>query len=103
MMERSTTTAPVVAATAAESAAPARTDAGWRARLVFLGPLIFTGLMMTTDTPIVNAILTRLPDAEVQLAALVVAFSLALVYEAPYIAIMEVATALSTSSQALLA
>ena len=54
-----------------------------------------------TDTPIVNAMLARLPGAQQALAALVVAFSLALVYEAPHVAMIEVATALATTRQAL--
>ena len=73
----------------------------YRDLLIFLAPLLFTGLMMTADQPLVNAMLTRLPGAQQALAALVVAFGLALVYEAPYVAMIEVATALATTRQAL--
>jgi hypothetical protein len=66
-----------------------------------MGPLVFTGFMMTMDTPVVNAALTRLPGPQAALAALVVAFSLALVYEAPHVTMIEVATALATTRQAL--
>jgi len=84
-------------------AAPLRAAASpsYRRLLVFLAPLVFTGLMMTFDNPVVNAMLTRLPNAQQALAALVVAFSLALVYEAPHVAMIEVATALATTRQAL--
>ncbi|HUS17415.1 MAG TPA: hypothetical protein VM536_20660 [Chloroflexia bacterium] len=74
---------------------------GYRALAVFVGPLLFTGLMMTTDTPVVNAALARLPRAEEALAAFVVAFSLALLYEAPHIMMIEVGTTLATTRQAL--
>jgi hypothetical protein len=57
--------------------------------------------MMTADQPLVNAVLTRLPGAQEALAALVVAFGLALVYEAPHVTMIEVATALATTRQAL--
>src|SRR5437762_12762508 len=73
----------------------------YRLLLGFLAPLLVTGAMMTLDQPFVNAVLTRLPGAEVALAALVVAFSLALVYEAPHITMTEVGTALATTRQAL--
>ena len=73
----------------------------YRSLLVFLAPLVFTGVMMVMDTNVVNAALTRLPGAQEALAALVVAFSLALVYEAPHVTMIEVATALATTRQAL--
>lgn len=56
---------------------------------------------MTTDVPLVNAALARLPHPREALAALVVAFSLALVYEAPHVAMTEAATALVTTRTAL--
>ncbi len=68
---------------------------------LFLGPLVFTGLMMTTDTPIVNAVLARQARAQESLAAFVVAFSLAMLYEAPHIMMIETGTTLATSRQAL--
>lgn len=73
----------------------------YRELAVFLGPLVFTGLMMTTDTPIVNAVLARQAHAQESLAAFVVAFSLALLYEAPHIMMIETGTTLATNRQAL--
>jgi len=74
---------------------------GYRQLAVFLGPLVFTGLMMTTDTPVVNAALARLPRAQESLAAFVVAFSLAMLYEAPHIMMIETGTALATDHESL--
>jgi len=73
----------------------------YRELAVFLGPLVFTGLMMTADTPIVNAVLARQTHAQEALAAFVVAFSLAMLYEAPHIMMIETGTTLATSRQAL--
>src|SRR4051794_1753983 len=83
-------------ASAATAAPPS-----YRDLLIFLAPLLFTGLMMTADQPLVNAALTRLPGAQEALAALVVAFGLALVYESPHVTMIEVATAVATTRQAL--
>ncbi len=74
---------------------------GYRRLAIFVAPLVFTGLMMTTDTPIANAAMARLPHAQESLAALVIAFSLALVYEAPHIMMIEAGTTLATNRQAL--
>jgi progressive ankylosis protein len=74
---------------------------GVRGMLLFLGPLVFTGMMMTTDTPIINAALARLPHPEEALAAFVVAFALAMVYEAPHIMMIEAGTTLATNARAL--
>ena len=73
---------------------------GVRGMLLFLGPLVFTGMMMTTDTPIINAALARLPHPEEALAAFVVAFALAMVYEAPHIMMIEAGTTLATNTRA---
>ena len=81
--------------------AAAAAPPSYRSLLVFLAPLVFTGVMMVMDTNVVNAALTRLPGPQEALAALVVAFSLALVYEAPHVTMIEVATALATTRQAL--
>src|SRR5437588_9644463 len=64
--------------------------------LLFYLPLGFSGLMMTLDLPVVNALLNRLPDPNVSVAALRVAFSLALVYEAAHISMIDVSAALSS-------
>jgi len=63
--------------------------------LLFYLPLGFSGLMMTLDLPVVNAVLNRFPNPDTSVAALRVAFSLALVYEASHISIIDVSTALT--------
>ncbi len=49
----------------------------YRSLLLFYLPLGFSGLMMTLDLPVVNAMLNRLPNPDVSVAALRVAFSMA--------------------------
>src|SRR5436305_143864 len=63
--------------------------------LLFYLPLGFSGLMMTLDLPVVNGLLNRLPNPDTSVAALRVAFSLALVYEASHISMIDTSTALS--------
>lgn len=63
--------------------------------LLFYLPLGFSGLMMTLDSPVVNSVLNRLPNPDTSVAALRVAFSLALVYEASHISMIDASTALS--------
>jgi hypothetical protein len=67
--------------------------------LLFYLPLGFSGLMMTLDLPIVNGVLNRLPNPDISVAALRVAFSLALVYEASHISMIDVSTAMSSDRQ----
>lgn len=57
-------------------------------------PLAATWLMMSMEGPFIAAIIARLPEAKFNLAAYGVAFSFALVIEAPVIMIMSAATAL---------
>jgi hypothetical protein len=57
-------------------------------------PLAFTWLMMATEGPFLAAVIARLPDPKLNLAAYGVAFSLALIVEAPIIMILSAATAL---------
>ncbi len=64
--------------------------------LLFYLPLGFSGFIMTLDLPVVNAVLNRLPDPDTSVAALRVAFSLALVYEASHISMIDVSTAMSS-------
>jgi hypothetical protein len=71
-------------------------QASYLSLLLFYLPLGFSGLMMLLDLPIVNAVLTRLPDPDTSLAAMRVAFSLALVYESSHISMIDLSTALST-------
>src|SRR5207248_11720769 len=78
---------------AAESAT--RSGVSYRSLLLFYLPLGFSGLMMTLELPIVNAMLNRLPNPDVSVAALRVAFSMALVYEASHISMIDVSTTMS--------
>jgi len=80
---------------APEEPAPQATTASYRSLLLFYLPLGFSGLMMTLDLPVVNAMLNRLPNPDVSVAALRVAFSMALVYEASHISMIDASTALS--------
>lgn len=52
-------------------------------------------MMMTLDLPVVNAVLNRLPNPDASVAALRVAFSMALVYEAAHISMIDLSTTLS--------
>src|SRR4029079_1587497 len=76
--------------------APAQRTVSYLSLLLFYLPLGFSGLMMTLDLPVVNAVLNRLPNPDTSVAALRVAFSLALVYEAAHISMIDASTALST-------
>jgi len=67
--------------------------------LLFYLPLAFSGLMMTLDLSIVNGVLNRLPNPDASVAALRVAFSIALVYEAAHISMIDISTALSTDKR----
>src|SRR5437588_474370 len=73
--------------------------ASYLSLLPFYLPLGFSGLMMTLDLPVVNAVLNRFPNPDTSVAALRVAFSLALVYEASHISMIDVSTALSADLQ----
>jgi Na+-driven multidrug efflux pump len=64
--------------------------------LLFYLPLAFSGFIMTLDMPVIYGVLNRLPDPDTSVAALRVAFSLALVYEASHISMIDVSTAMST-------
>src|SRR5215211_2343827 len=75
--------APVVS-----DAAVAVAPVSYLSLLLFYLPLGFSGLMMTLDLPVVNAVLNRLPNPDTSVAALRVAFSLALVYEAAHISMI---------------
>lgn len=76
--------------------APRVAPVSYLSLLLFYLPLGFSGLMMTLDLPIVNGVLNRLPNPDASVAALRVAFSMALVYEASHIAMIDISTALST-------
>ncbi|MGD2294356.1 MAG: hypothetical protein PVF22_00795 [Candidatus Aminicenantes bacterium] len=61
---------------------------------IFWIPLAATWLMMATEGPFIAAIIARLADPKFNLAAYGVAFSIALLVEAPIIMILSAATAL---------
>lgn len=62
-------------------------------------PLAATWLMMAFEGPYISALIARLADAKFNLAAFGVAFSFALLSEAPVIMMMAAATALVKNSQ----
>ena len=57
--------------------------------LVFWAPLAATWLMMSVEGPFLAAVIARLGEPKFNLAAFGVAFSIALVVEAPIIAILS--------------
>lgn len=63
--------------------------------LRFWLPLAASWLLMTAEMPIVNAIVARMPEAKLQLAALGVAFSLALAVESPIVSLLTAGNALA--------
>ena len=65
----------------------------------FWWPLLAVWVFMTIEQPVLAAAITRMPDATVNLAALWVAFSLALLVESPIIQILSAATAVATSRE----
>ncbi len=71
--------------------APAPT-AGYIAR--FWSPLAATWIMMSLEGPLLAALIARLPDPKINLAAYGVAFSIAILVEAPVMMLMSAATAL---------
>jgi hypothetical protein len=70
---------------------------------VFWLPLAFTWLMMAAEGPFLAAVIARLAEPKLNLAAFGVAFALALLVEAPIIMIMSAATALVRDRQSYLA
>jgi len=70
---------------------------------LFWLPLAATWLMMAAEGLFLAAVIARLPDPKFNLAAFGVAFSLALIVEAPIIMIMSAATALVRDRQSYLA
>jgi hypothetical protein len=67
---------------------------------VFWYPLAATWLMMAVENPFLTAIIARLPGPKFNLAAFGVAFSFALIAEAPIIMLLSASTALVTDSDA---
>ena len=62
-------------------------------------PLAGTWLMMAVEGPLLAAIIARMADAELNLAAYGVAYAFALVAEAPIIMLMSAATALVSGAE----
>ena len=71
--------------------------------LVFWLPLAGTWLMMAVEGPFLAAIIARLENPTVNLAAYGVAWALALIVEAPVIMLMSAVTALAIDRQSFLA
>jgi len=71
----------------------------YRRIILFWLPLASTWLMMAMEGPLLAAVIARLPDAKYNLAAYGVAFSFALIIEAPIIMIMSASTALVSNFQ----
>jgi len=65
----------------------------------FWAPLQATWLMMALEGPFLAAVIARLPDPKLNLAAHGVAFALAILVEAPVIMMMSASTALVDSVQ----
>lgn len=70
--------------------------------LKFWSPLAATWLMMAVEGPYLAAIIARLPEAKLNLAAYGIAYALALVIEAPVIMLLSASTALVTDRQSFL-
>ncbi|MCF8262822.1 MAG: hypothetical protein K9J12_18730 [Melioribacteraceae bacterium] len=65
-------------------------------------PLAATWLMMSVEGPFISAIIARMPDEKFNLAAYGVAFSFALIIEAPIIMLMSASTALAKNYKSFL-
>lgn len=63
-------------------------------------PLALSWLFMGLEQPIISAVIARLADSTVQLAALGIVFPLALMIESPIIMLLAASTALSDHQQA---
>ena len=66
----------------------------YRSILIFWLPLAATWLMMSIENPFLTALIARMPEPKFNLAAYGVAFSFALLIEAPVIMMMSASTAL---------
>lgn len=62
-------------------------------------PLAIMWVIMGIEQPIINAVIARLPEAKVNLAAFGVTFALALIIEGPIIQLLSAGTALSDNIQ----
>ena len=71
-----------------------------RAILWFWLPLAFSWLLMTFEGPWIQGVIARKPDAELQLAAFGLIFSLSITIEAPIIMLLATSASLSRDGQA---
>jgi len=69
----------------------------------FWAPLAATWLMMAIEGPFLGAVIARLPEPKYNLAAWGVAFSFAMIVEAPIIMMLSASTALAADRQSFLA
>jgi hypothetical protein len=76
------------------SESPDGTDLTYGKIFKFWSPLALTWLMMAIEGPFLAAIIARMPEAKINLASYGVAFSFALIFEAPIIMITSASTAL---------
>lgn len=65
--------------------------------IIFWAPLVLMWLLMAAEQPALTAVIARLSDAEINLAAFGVCFSVAMVIESPILQMFSAATALSGS------
>lgn len=72
----------------------------WRGLLALYLPLMFSGMLMTLEVPLITAGIARQPFPELFLAAFGVAFAIALIYEAPVIMVLEASIALGSGLSA---
>lgn len=71
-----------------------------RAILFFWLPLAFSWMLMTFEGPWIQGVISRRPDAELQLAAFGIVFSLMILIESPVIMLLATSSALSRDGQA---
>ena len=77
-----------------DSRAPAAKDLSARGILAFWAPLAATWVMMAVEGPYLAAVVARLPDPTLGLAAYGVAIAMAVLIEAPVIMLLSASTAL---------
>ena len=71
----------------------------YRKVLFFWLPLAFAWLLMTVEGPWIQAVISRKPDSETQLAAFGLLFSLSILIETPVIMLLATSSALSRDRQ----
>ena len=70
-----------------------------RSILLFWAPLAATWLMMAVEGPFLAAVIARLPEAKINLAAYGVAFAIAMLVESPVVMLMTTSTALAEDAR----